>query len=245
MKRSATILMCIMALIFVISGLIFATSGSPFEALPRQLASFSGGSDPTGLATIYLRPEHPAMWLMLAALWIAVTLFAARRVWPRKDCPDLDLPDASLMTAAFAAGAIWPWLSISAPLAGFLLCVLMLLALIAAARRRDSDDRLARHPLLGLFAGWTTVVTFAAFTSFLTSRTGIPVELATGVAAVLTCAAAIAIQLRIPSNPAYTITVMFTYLATAATLIETNPPLSVISVLAIAALTFLLVRVTT
>ena len=51
--------------------------------------------------------------------------------------------------------------------------------------------------------------------------------------------------MRIPSNAAYTITVMFALLATAATMIETNPPLSVIAVLSMAALTFLLVRVTT
>lgn len=245
MKRAATILMCIMALAFVASGLIFATSATPAQDLPWQLAAFSDHLDPDGLATIYLRPEHPAMWLMLGGLWVAVILFAARRFWPSKERPDLDLADLTLLIGAFGAGAIWPWVAIGAPLGGFLLCVLMLVALIAAARRTDSDGRLGRHPLVGILAGWTTVVTFAAFTSFLTARMPLPIELTSLVGAVLTCAVATATQMRIPSNPAYTITVMFAFLATAATMIETNPPLSVIAVLSMAALTFLLVRVTT
>lgn len=245
MRRAATILMCIMALAFVASGLAFATSATPAQDLPWQIAALTDQPAPNGLATIYLRPEHPAMWLMLGGLWLAVIIFAARRFWPNEDRPDLDLADLSLLTGAFAAGALWPWIAIGAPLLGFLLCVLMLVAVIASARRINSDGRLGRHPLIGLLAGWTTVVTFAAFSSFLTARMPLPIELTALVGAVLTCTAAIATQMRIPSNPAYTITVMFALLATAATMIETNPPLSVIAVLSMAALTFLLVRVTT
>lgn len=99
--------------------------------------------------------------------------------------------------------------------------------------------------MLGIFAGWATVLTFAAFASFLSDAMPIPVELATLAGAFLSCSAAIAIQLRLPKNPAYTVTVMFALLATAATMIETNPPIAVIAVLSMAALTFLLVRVTT
>lgn len=245
MRRAATILMCILAAVYVISGVKFATAPAPVQMLPLQVSSFAQQLDPDGLATIYLRPEHPAMWMMLGALWVALTLFAARRLWPSANNPDLDLADLSLMICALGAGAIWPWVAIGAPLLGFLLSVLMMLALIAAARRTNSDGRLGRHPLIGILMGWTTVVTFAAFGSFLNDMTPIPIELTTLVAAVLTCAAAIATQLRIPSNPSYTITVMFTFLATAATTIEINPPISVIAVLSIAALTFLLVRVTT
>ncbi|TKW65343.1 MAG: hypothetical protein DI616_15520 [Paracoccus denitrificans] len=237
--------MSLLALAFVVSSLMFATSPLPSQDLPWQIAALMERTDPDGLATIYLRPQQPAMWLLLIGLWLSLILFVARRLWPSDTRPDLDLADLVLLISGLAAGAIWPWVAIGAPLAGFLLSVLMLMALIAAARRTFSDGRLARHPFLGILAGWTTVVTFAAFGSFLTDITPIPVEVTTLVVAVLTCAAAIAIQIRIPHNAAYTITVMFALLATAATTIETNPPIAVIAVLSMAALTFLLVRVTT
>ncbi|MEZ5723636.1 MAG: hypothetical protein R3E47_00920 [Paracoccaceae bacterium] len=246
MRRAATILMCMMALAFVASGLLFAITPAPAEDLPWQIAQLAEPSaNRDGLAAIFLRPQQPAMWLMLGGLWIALIIFAARRFWPSETRPDLELADLALLIGALAAGSLWPWVAVGAPLVGFLLCVLMLLALIAAARRINSDGRLGRHPLIGIFAGWATIVTFAAFGSFLSDVTPIPVELAALVSAVLTCAAAMATQMRIPSNPSYTITVMFGLLATAATTIESHPPIAVIAVLSMAALTFLLVRVTT
>ncbi|NHF73701.1 hypothetical protein [Paracoccus xiamenensis] len=234
-----------MSLVFVASGVKFARAPQPEALLPPQFAALYGNLDPDGLAEIYLRPEHPAMWIMLCALWLILLAFALIEAWPHKLRPDLKLPDLLLLIAALVCGTLWPWISVWAPLLGFLLCVAMLLALIAAGRRTDSDGRLAREPVLGVFAGWATVLTFAAFASFLSDAMPIPVELATLAGAILSCSAAIAIQLRLPRNPAYTVTVMFTLLATAATMIETNPPIAVIAVLSMASLTFLLVRVTT
>lgn len=237
--------MSLMTLAFVASGMKFALAPQPDAFLPLQFAALYGDLDPDGLAEIYLRPQHPAMWIMLGALWTILLIFALREIWPRKLRPDLKLSDLLLLIAALACGTIWPWVAVGAPLAGFLLCVAMLLALIAAGGRTDSDGRLAREPMLGVFAGWATVLTFAAFASFLSDAMPIPVELATLAGAILSCSAAIAIQMRLPHNPAYTITVMFALLATAATMIEANPPIAVIAVLSMAALTFLLVRVTT
>lgn len=245
MQRVATLVMTVMSLAFVASGMKFALAARPDALLPQQFAALYGDLDPDGLAEIYLRPQHPAMWIMLMILWVTVLGFALREAWPNKNRPDLQLADLLLLIAALTAGTIWPWVAVGAPLVGFLLCVTMLLALIAAGRRNDSDGRLARDPTLGVFAGWATVLTFAAFSSFLSDAMPIPVELATLAGAILSCSAAIAIQLRLPNNPAYTVTVMFAMLATAATMIETNPPIAVISVLSMAALTFLLVRVTT
>ena len=237
--------MCLLTLAFVASGMKFALAPQPDALLPLQFAALYGDLDPDGLAEIYLRPQHPAMWIMLCILWVTLLAFALREAWPHKTRPDLELTDLLLLIAALAAGTVWPWVAVGAPLVGFLLCVLMLLALIAAGRRTDSDGRLARDPTLGMFAGWATVLTFAAFASFLSDAMPVPVELATLAGAILSCSAAIAIQLRLPNNPTYTVTVMFALLATAATMIESNPPIAVIAVLSMAALTFLLVRVTT
>ncbi len=245
MQRVATFVMAFMTLAFVASGMKFALAPEPDALLPQQFAALYGDMDPDGLAEIYLRPQHPAMWIMLAALWIALLSCGLREIWPRRQRPLLDLSDLLLLIAALACGTIWPWVAVGAPLSGFLLCVMMLLALIAAGGRTNSDGRLSRDPVLGIFAGWATVLTFAAFASFLSDAMPIPVELATLAGAFLSCSAAIAIQLRLPKNPAYTVTVMFALLATAATMIETNPPIAVIAVLSMAALTFLLVRVTT
>ncbi|MFD1794649.1 hypothetical protein FQV27_06805 [Paracoccus aurantiacus] len=243
MQRLATLLMSIMALAFVASGMKFALTPAPEVVLPLHFTTEQ--MDPDGLAEIYLRPQHPAMWIMLGALWVLMLRMALREAMPDGNRPALDMTDLLLIISALALGTIWPWISVGAPLVGFMLCVLMLLALIATGRRTDSEGRLARDPTLGVFAGWATVLTFAAFASFLSDATPIPMELATLAGAILSCSAAIAVQLRIPRNPAYTITVMYALLATAATTIEVNPPVAVIAVLSMAALTFLLVRVTT
>ncbi|MFV0293775.1 MAG: hypothetical protein ACK5II_11425 [Paracoccus sp. (in: a-proteobacteria)] len=223
----------------------FALSDHPEMLIPAPIAALSLGLNPDGLAEIYLRPEHPAMWLLLGGLWTGQMTFAFQWIWPRKGQRNLNLISSILMISAFAAGAIWPWVAISAPLTGFFLCVAMLLALIAAGASALSDNRLARHPLTGMFTGWATIVTFAAFASFLDISSLISDEIAALAAALLSCTAAIAIQLQIPRNPIYTGTVMFALLATAATMIESNPIIAVIAVLSISALTFLLVRVTT
>ncbi|MDO5643961.1 MAG: hypothetical protein Q4G26_16425, partial [Paracoccus sp. (in: a-proteobacteria)] len=81
MTRAATLLMCLLALAFVVSGMIFAVTPAPIAELPGQIAARAVHADPDGLATIYLRPQQPAMWLMVAALWTVVLLFGARREW--------------------------------------------------------------------------------------------------------------------------------------------------------------------
>ncbi|MFV0409509.1 MAG: hypothetical protein ACK5LJ_07370 [Paracoccus sp. (in: a-proteobacteria)] len=245
MQRAANLIMCILCLIFVISSLRFSLSDRPETLIPAPIFALSQQLDPDGLAEIFLRPEHPAMWLLLVALWTGLTIFGLSHLLPRRSAPDYNLTGAPLLGSAFASGAIWPWIAVWAQLTGFLLCVSMLLALIAAGSSTLSDPRLARHPMIGMLTGWATIVTFAAFASFLSMVTPLPDEIMALAAALLSCGATIAIQLRMPKNPTYTGTVMFALLATAATMIESNPMIAVIAVLTISALTFLLVRVTT
>ncbi|MDO5604917.1 MAG: hypothetical protein Q4G25_07145 [Paracoccus sp. (in: a-proteobacteria)] len=243
MQRAARVLIFVMVLVFVTSGLNFALLRYPEQLIPSGLTGIP--VQPDGLVSIYLRPQQPAMWLMLVCLWLALLIFATRQIGrDQQGRAEGSLADQALLSAALGAGAIWPWISTRAPVTGFLLCVLMLLALITATGRTHSDGRLGRNPLVAVFTGWATILTFAAFASFLSDFTPVPIELSMLVSALLTCAAAIAIQMRMPATPTYTITVIFAFLATAATSIEASPPVAVIAVLSIAALTFLLVRVT-
>ena len=69
MRRAATILMCMMALAFVASGLLFAITPAPAEDLPWQIAQLAEPSaNRDGLAAIFLSPPP------------------ARMGWPRSIC---------------------------------------------------------------------------------------------------------------------------------------------------------------
>ncbi|WBU63249.1 hypothetical protein [Paracoccus aerodenitrificans] len=201
--------------------------------------------EPNLLAAVLLIPEDMATWVILVGVWITVAGFA---IFTMKDLDgERALPpaDIALLSGAFLCGAVWPWIAYHAPLAGFLVCVIMLIAQIAAISRRMSDGRLAHSPLIGIILGWTTILTFTAFASFIHDAMRMPPELASLVASVIACVTTMAVQMRMPRNALYTITVMFAFLALSAAMIESAPAIAVISVLSIAALTFLLVRVTT
>ena len=64
--------MCLLTLTFVASGMKFALAPQPDALLPAQFATLYSNMDPDGLAEIYLRPQHPAMWIMLCVLWVTL-----------------------------------------------------------------------------------------------------------------------------------------------------------------------------
>ncbi|SDE42570.1 hypothetical protein SAMN05421538_106203 [Paracoccus isoporae] len=245
MHRNATLLMCSSALIFVISSVLLSFAQIDLDITQVYLDGRQVSSGPNLLAAVLLNPTEPATWLLLIAVWVVVLFLVVQTFREIGTARAYPVADMLLLAAAFMAGAIWPWVAQSFPLLGFMICVMMLLAMISASSRRFSDGRLGRNPAIGIFTGWVSILTFTAFSSFVDDVTPIPPELASLVGAVLACIAAIAIQMRIPENAYYTITVMFAFLAIAATMIEAAPLIAVISVLSIAALTFLLVRVTT
>ena len=240
MSRVLNIILSLTALALIASQMAFALRPRSGMLSFAKLGAMDA-SEGVGLATIYLRPQHPAMWIMAAVLWISLGLIALKPPHRNAGAP---VSDVLLLTGALLAAAVWPWLALGQPLAGFLMAVMMLLGSITISRE-GADGRLARDPLIGIIAGWATVVTFAAFASFLTGRMGILTELSSLVSLLLLCSVAVAVQLRMSGNPAYTVTIMFALLATAATLLDQSPLLAVIAVLGLSALTFLLVRVTT
>lgn len=245
MPRNATVIMCASVLIFVISSVMLAFYDIQQDITQIYLDGRQIRSGPNLLAAVLLSPTEPATWVILITVWAVVLFFAFSSFRDLGTAKAYPVADMLLLSAAFVAGAVWPWVALQYPLLGFIICVAMLLAMISASNRKLSDGRLGRNPAIGIFTGWVTIVTFTAFSSFVDDATPIPQELASLVGAVLACIAAIAIQMRIPENAYYTITVMFSFLAIAATMIEAAPLIAVISVLSIAALTFLLVRVTT
>ncbi|WBU56960.1 hypothetical protein [Paracoccus sediminicola] len=201
--------------------------------------------EPNLIAAVFLIPNDPAMWIMMSCVWLAALAFAWQTVTQYRNEQALPLADIGLLVGAFLCAAIWPWVGKAVPLAGLLISILTLMSLIAAVSRKLSDGRLGRNPLIGILLGWSTMLSFSAFASFINDAMAIPSEIASLVGAILACTTTMAIQLRIPQNALYAITVMFAFLAIAATMIEAAPVISVIAVLSIASLTFLLVRVTT
>ena len=245
MRRVATWLLGISAAFYVVSTVIVAFTPDQTDRFRRLFDGSVIEMHPNLIAAVFLKPQDQATWVIAVAVWLSVIYFIF--VIPRRFAGERSLPpaDIGLLIGALLAGAFWPWVAMALPLVGFLLCVTMLVALIAVSNREWTDGRLGKEPFIGVFTGWATVLTFAAFASFIDDVTPLSPEMASLIGAVLTCPAAMAIQMRMPGNAYYTITIMFAFLALAAAMINAAPVISVISVLAIAALTFLLVRVTT
>lgn len=243
MKRIGSLLVGLSVLFFVASSMkmAFSLDQNPLPIFITEEIDFA----PNLLAAVFLIPEDPATWIILVAVWTASLLFAAQLIYRFHGDDALRPADVALLVSAFVLAAIWPWVALEAPLPGFLMCVLMLMAHISIVSRKFSDERLARNPFVGILLGWATMLTFTAFSSFINDAMAIPPELASISGAILACITTMAVQMRIPHNPLCTITVMFAFLAVAAAMIDAAPIIAVNSVLAIASLTFLLVRVTT
>lgn len=147
------------------------------------------------------------------------------------------------LTLALIFGAVWPWVSRDYPLTGFMLAAAMFaLSLTAALRGQQVGGVIRRLPTIGLFAGWATAVTYAAFATLVNGHLGIPPVAATAIAMLLCAGAGIVVQLRLGGSVSYSIAIIWSLVGLAIATMGSDPTIAMVAILGISAMAFVLVR---
>lgn len=161
-------------------------------------------------------------------------------------CEDASLAEHGLLIGGLLAGAIWPWLTKSMPLAAFGLAFVMLAGILGAALRGvRQGDQIQKSAPLGFVAGWATLVTFSHFIMLIHARLNAPLVLAASVGIALVAFATVSIQLRLGRNISFSVAVIWGLIGIAAGTVAINAALATMAVLAIAVIVVALVQVTT
>jgi hypothetical protein len=277
--------------IFVASGIGFALTPAPehpANALSAEMAALTSLSSPgmttsqpveygVDLASLFLRPEHSLLWLLLLGVWGALLFHAwqvmasetrARRAaaamagvhaspdagrgvtgpptpqeFARQVRRENTPAEHAALTLALILGAAWPWVSRDYPVTGFMLAAAMFaLSLTAALRGQQIGGAIRRLPTIGLFAGWATAVTYAAFATLVNGHLGIPPVAATAIAMLLCAGAGIVVQLRLGGSVSYSIAIIWSLVGLATATMGSDPTIATVAILGIAAMAIVLVR---
>lgn len=226
-----------------------------FGGMPWPLEADPGvGSVPT----LFADPPASALKLLLGVVWLGMLAHAIRTVLRfRSDraaggrhralhARDHRLVEHGPLILSLLAAAAWPWVTQAAPVPGFLLAVAMAAGAIGAALRGDRDGAGMRHRLsVGVYAGWAVAAMFTAFAGLLTQQLGVSPSLSSLVAIVLLAATAVEAQLRLGAVIGFTVAVVWALIGLAADAMQQDATVATAAVIAIAAMSTVLVRVTT
>ncbi len=156
---------------------------------------------------------------------------------------DNDLAEHAPLALALLAGAAWPWLIDRYQASGFVLALAMLsLALAAAVRGQRDGSRIRRMQTVGLFAGWATAVTYAAFATLLNDHLGIPAVASTVTAMLLCAAAGVIIQLRLGGAFCYSVAIIWSLVGLALATMQADATIAMMAIIGISAMAIVLVR---
>lgn len=227
-------------LLVLIPVLVFVASTAIFALHPGTI-----GRAPALLAAPFLSAPGPVLAALLVTVWGMLLLYVARLRGLDHGC-DLSGSEIPPLTASLLAAAAWPWFASDHPQPAFLLCMLMLIGALAALLARNPTP-VARDNLrvLGLYAGWTTAVAFGAFAALTAINLGLPRPVAAFVAVAIMCMAAAVVQAARPQVPAYTVAIIWALVGTASATPGEDIAAVLGAVTGIAALSIVLVRVTT
>ena len=147
------------------------------------------------------------------------------------------------LTLALIIGAIWPWIIRDHPALGFVMAMAMLsLALTSAIRGQRDGNLIRRVQSVGMFTGWATAVTYAAFATLLNNHLGISAVAAT-VAAMLLCAVAgVTIQLRLSGIFSYSVAIIWSLVGLALATMSSDATIAMVAIIGISAMAIVLVR---
>ena len=256
--------------LFILSGLNFATRSQPQHptgTAPAPIRSESGAVPelagmllvqppadlPGGLAAQLLAPQGPVQWLFLLLVWIAAAAYSLRlsgwiarpqghhgTLHPRSHEPPFHEPTA--LSIGLLMGAIWPWVIWRHPPTGMALALIGFIAVMSPLLGRGGKGVSVS---LGVLAGWITVVTCAAFATFLDLNLGTPQTLSALIALLFCALAALAAQLRIGAPFAYSATMILGLLGIAAATMGVNPMIAMATTIALSVVAATLIRVAT
>lgn len=147
------------------------------------------------------------------------------------------------LALALVLGAIWPWIIHEHQATGFVMALAMLsLALTSAIRGQRDGSMIRRMQSVGMFAGWATAVTYAAFATLLNNHLGIP-AVASTVAAMLMCAAAgVLVQLRLGGTFSYSVAIIWSLVGLALATMSSDATIAMVAIIGISAMAIVLVR---
>lgn len=207
--------------------------GLPLELPVQQTLATS----PIDLARIYLQPQNPVMWLLLAVLWGLLILDAVGgALEPREE--DMRERIVPPLLLALLAGAAWPWIiEVLQPLGTALAVAMMLAAILAALRAKGT-----RRPAIGFLAGWSTGIAMAVAAGLIAAQLGLPVPETAALAILPSALIGMVAQVRIGRSISYSVALIWAFCGVAATSMGSNPVLALAAILGIAALTSVLIR---
>lgn len=243
---------------FIASGIGFAlsrggnTAGG--ELLPGTLATAPLGSD--DLMQILLRPGNWLLWSLTLAIWLGIGLHALA-IWRGKaghsgaEGNDTRHPSDHLtgqltpLLGALIAGTIWPWSTHAHPLIALLvagsMAGLALAAVIRSGLARQGASGRDSMALAG-FAGWATVAACAALAGWLSGGIGLPARPAAMLALLTGTLIGMGAQMRLGRAGSYSIAIIWAMLGIALAAMISQPPLAISAVLAMTAMSVVLVR---
>lgn len=272
MDRGSALSVVLAVVSFIASGLAFALApgvmpepGHQVTAAAAQMAALTNLSVPgltaipspgdygIDLALQFVRPQQVMMWLLLICVWAVLALHACRvwRVWrgggrapAAAGTRAFVAADHATLSLALLFGAAWPWVSRDHPVTGFLIVAAMFALVLTIALRGQREGRRIRYPqTIGFFAGWATAVTYAAFAALVTRHLGIPPVAAVSTAMLLCTAAGVIVQLRLAGATSYSVAIIWSLVGLAAATMTSDPTISMVAILGIAAMAIVLVRV--
>lgn len=251
MRWPVALLLVASSLAFVASSMIYAFAPGQGVVLVAPLLDLNpsvNASDASLLAMA--RPEGGALKLLLACVWLAVTISAVRTMATLRAPAGTPAaaPRAAPVTASVAllAAALWPW---AAELAGrgaaFGLVLVMAAAAIWAAikRRQRRAPGPAFTGTLEFFAGWATVALYSSFAALLILDLGVSPALAAVVSILLLMGTSVEVQLRLGNTVAYGFAVIWALIGIAAGAMQSELTVATAAIVAIAALVAVIVRV--
>lgn len=249
MARTAQLIQTLSTGVFLVSGLAFIASpqGSPvLMGLPvRDLGMLPLDRLPATPASgyplphLFLHPENPVMWALIAILWLALLLDAAGQ-WLDPSDPEKP-PQAAvwpLLSGALVLAAAWPWLLQPTPWLAAIGAVAMAALAFAAALRAQNQRRGA----VGLLAGWSLALGMAALSALVGGHLGMSMP-QTAVLAILPAAGfGMAAQLRLGRSIGFSIALIWAFCGLVTTTMGVSPMTAIAAILGIAAMATVLIR---
>lgn len=250
-------------LVLVLTSVAFLASSAGFALAPQftiaQIEPLLHTNGPMrhAFAPAMARPVGGALRILLLGVWVAVIMhlvraFQAERrvIVAHRQAGSRFAPHTTQahwpFIGALAAGAAWPWAGYAGSRVPELALgtAMMAFALWAALERRR---RVALKPTftgtVEVFAGWATVAVYASFAAVLIDDLGMSEPLAAVVSVLLLMVTAVEVQLRLDKAVAYGFAVIWALIGIAANAIQADLTVATAAIIAIAAITAVLVRV--
>lgn len=262
MRKTGKSLLVAAVLAFIASlsmhGLAVISATPPAIETDSDLIAPLAAQVPIDMVDTLLVPRSIGSLSLLLVLGCALVYHALRR-WDADAEPAHDyhaifsrhpakgsLTQHAPLATGLLAGALWPWLELSRPLTALVLAGVMAAGLIVAAGAGvHQEGRLRKSAALCFAAGWATLAASAMLASVLQHGLGAPPLLAACLGLSVAAALTFSVQLRLGRMISYSAAVIWGLIAIAAGAMLGNVGMATLAVLAIAAIAFALVQVST